>query len=118
MKKLDNGTKVWVLKTHFPYNIIEGTIEKFRPQKLGVNKTLKFYEVYIEEYDRSHLYTEELLYIDQQKVIEARNKAIQYQIGSMHAEVEEFEKDIKRITSNIAELKCRITECENLLNVE
>ena len=116
MEKLDIGTKVWLIKQQFPYNIIEGTIEKFRPQETVVNKTLKFYEVYIEEYDRLHLYAEELLYTDQQKAIEARKTAIQKQITCMRAEVEAGEKDIERITSDISTLKCGIAECEILLN--
>lgn len=116
MKTLDIGTKVWLIKPQFPYNIIEGTIEKFRPQETVSNKTLMFYEVYIEEYDRLHLYAEELLYTDYQKAIDARNTAIQNKITSMRAEVEDYKKDIKRITSNINELTCCIVDCEKLLN--
>lgn len=87
MKTLKNGTKVWVVKTQFPYNIIEGTIKKFRPQNLVGNKTLKFYEVHIKDDDRLYLYAEELLYIDQQKALEARNTAIQYQIRCIYADI-------------------------------
>ena len=116
METLNIGTKVWVLKPHFPYDIIEGTIEKFRPQETVANKTLKFCEVYIEEYDRLHLYAEKLLYTDQQTAIEARKEAIQYQIGYLRSEIENSEKDIERITSNIAVLKCNMADCEKLLN--
>lgn len=116
METLNIGTKVWLIKPQFPYNIIEGTIEKFRPQETVVNKTLKFYEVYIEEYDRLHLYSEELLYTDYKTAIEARKTAIHEQMVCMRAEVEDYKKDIERITSKINELNCIIAECEIILN--
>ena len=50
-KKFQDGTKVWIVEENvFPYNIVEGIIRQYRPQRLD-GLELKYYSVYFEVYN-------------------------------------------------------------------
>lgn len=118
MKKFDDGTKVWIVEeTTFPYNIVEGIIRQYRPQRLE-GLELKYYSVYFEAYDREYLCVEEQLFTDREQAVKDRKETIQTYITYMTAELEDYVQDDKRINTDIDDLKHDIEELKKLLNNE
>lgn len=118
MKKFDDGAKVWIVEdTTFPYNIVEGIIRQYRPQRIeGIE--LKYYSVYFEAYDREYLCAEGQLFTDREPAVEDRKETIQTNIKYMTAELEEYMQDVERINAGIDDLKHDIGELKKLLNDE
>ena len=74
MKKFDDGTKVWIVEeTTFPYNIVEGIIRQYRPQRLE-GLELKYYSVYFEVDDKEYLCEEGQLFTDREHAAEDRKE--------------------------------------------
>lgn len=118
MKKFDDGTKVWIVEENtFPYNIVEGVIRQYRPQRIE-GLEVKYYSVYFEAYDREYLCVEEQLFTDREHAVEDRKETIQTYIKYMTAELEAYVQDAERINADIDDLKHDIGELKKLLNNE
>ena len=121
MKKFDDGTKVWIVEeTTFPYNIVEGIIRQYRPQRLE-GLELKYYSVYFEVDDKEYLCEEGQLFTDREHAAEDRKETIQTYIKYMTAELEEYlqqDADVESINTDIDGLKHDIAELKKLLKID